>query len=259
VKFLSLLIRGSFWQKYHKTLIFYMMIEFELNRPYSTKEVAAVIGITYDSFRHAKERYEKKFNEGYKWEYVKRKYIFYEKIGNVYKLQSEQYYNEIYLPKVIEVIKKKPWNTGAGVVNEIWTEEVMNQVQHAMERAYDYVCKVLGNEYNITERKYAACMGQGVYARFMTDEEIDEWNELKSKCSKDSGKIIMELTEQWVNGIIKTSEYNKRVKGLASGAFLNALGEWIADKGFIPVMLKHYERKNEIEMKKDGFLWIEDK
>lgn len=50
----------------------------------------------------------------------------------------------------------------------------MNQVHHAMERAYDYVCKVLGNEYNITERKYAACMGQGVYARFMTDEEIEE-------------------------------------------------------------------------------------
>ena len=130
----------------------------------------------------------------------------------------------------------------------------MNQVQHAMERAYDYVCKVLGNEYNITERKYAACMGQGVYARFMTDDEIAEWNDLKSKCSKDSGKAIMELTEQWINGIIKTSEYNKRVKKLASGAFLTALGEWIAEKGFIPVMLKHYERKS-IEMKE--FDWDE--
>lgn len=52
-------------QKYHKTNSFYM-IEFELNKPYSSKEVAAILDVTYDSFRHSRERYEKKFDEGYK-------------------------------------------------------------------------------------------------------------------------------------------------------------------------------------------------
>ena len=51
-----------------------------------------------------------------------------------------------------------------------------------------------------------------------------------------------------MNGIIKTTEYNKSVKNLASGSFLEALGTWIEKYGFIPVMLKHYEKK-VIEMK----------
>ena len=50
----------------------------------------------------------------------------------------------------------------------------MNQVQHLMSRAYDYVREVLGNEFDITEKKYAACMGKGEYPRFMTDEEVHE-------------------------------------------------------------------------------------
>jgi hypothetical protein len=77
---------------------------------------------------------------------------------------------------------------------------------------------------------------------------------LKSKCAKNNSDKIMELTEQWANGIIKTSEYNKKVKGLASGSFLEALATWTEERGFIPVMLKHYERKN-IEMK--GYDWDE--
>lgn len=92
-----------------------------------------------------------------------------------------------------------------------------------MSTAYGYVCSVLGNEFNVTDKKYAACAGKGVYPRFMTDEEIEDWRKLKSDCAKNNGEKIMELTEQWVNGIIKTAEYNKSVKNLASGSFLEAL------------------------------------
>lgn len=229
------------------------MIEFELNKPYSSKEVAGVLGVTYGTFRNHKEDYEARLSKGYKWEKVKTKYYFREKVGTIYATKKEEIYNEIYLPEVIKVIERNPWNTGAGVTNEIWTEEMVDKVQHMMSTAYTYVCEALGNEYNITERKYAACERRGVYPRFMTDEEIKEWHELKSKCSKNSGEKIMELTEQWINGIIKTSDYNKQVKLLASGSFVEALATWMSEKGFIPVMLKHYERKSEIEMK--NFEW----
>lgn len=230
------------------------MIEFELEKKYTTQEVADILGISYGTFRNSRKKYEDKLSEGYDWEYNKRRYIFHRKIGEIYGSKSERYYNEIYLPMVIEVINRNPWNTGAGVTNEIWTEDVMNQVQHLMSTAYNYVCQVLGNEYDVTEKRYAACMGKGIYPRFMTDEEIEDWKKLKSDCAKNNGERIMELTEQWVNGIIKTTEYNKSVKNLASGSFLEALGTWIEKYGFIPVMLKHYEKK-VIEMKE--FDWGE--
>lgn len=234
------------------------MIEFELEKPYSTKEVAEILGVSYGTFRNDRKAYEAKLTKAYDWELERRKYIFHKKKQDLYKLKSEELYNEVYLPKVIDVINVNPWNTGAGVTNEIWTEELMTQVQHMMSTAYTYVCKVLGNEYDITDRRYAACEGKGVYPRFMTDEEIKEWNQLKSQCAKANGEKIMELTEQWVNKIIKTSDYNKQVKNLASGAFLEALGTWFEEKGFIPVMLKHYEKKPELIMRDDDFEWGEE-
>lgn len=232
------------------------MVEIELEKPYTSKEVAELLGVSYGTFRNSKQKYEEKLSEGYEWEIVKRKYIFHKKIGNVYNKKSEEIYNEVYLPKVIEVIERNPWNTGSGVTNEIWTEEVMNQVQHLMSTAYSYVCEVLGNEYNITGKKYAACMGKGIYPRFMTDEEINEWKALRSTCVKNNSDKISELTEEWANGVIKASEYNKKIRTLTSGSYLEALKTWMEEKGFIPVMLKHYERKNEIEM--EGFDWKEE-
>ncbi len=229
------------------------MIEFELEKPYKTQEVAEIMGVTYDTFRHSRKKYEERLSSGYKWEYVKRKYIFHEKIGNVYEKKSEEMYNEIYLPLVVEIVNRNPWNTGSGITNELWTEEVMNQVQHVMSTAYTYVCDVLGNEYNITGKKYAACKGKGIYPRFMTDEEINEWKNLRGTCVKNNSEKIGELTEMWATGLIKTAEYNKKIKALTSGSYLEALGHWMEEKGYIPVMLNHYERKPEIEMK--NFDW----
>ena len=122
-----------------------------------------------------------------------------------------------------------------------------------MSTAYTYVCDVLGNEYNITGKKYAACKGKGIYPRFMTDEEINEWKNLRGTCVKNNSEKIGELTEMWATGLIKTAEYNKKIKALTSGSYLEALGHWMEEKGYIPVMLNHYERKPEIEMK--NFDW----
>ena len=229
-------------------------MEIELNKAYSTKEVAELLGVSYGTFRNDKEKYEERLAKAYKWKISKRKYIFTEQIGTLYSSRKEELYNEVYLPKVIESIAKNAWTTGAGVTNDIWTPDVMEQVQHLMSTAYGYVCSILGNEFDVTDKKYAACAGKGVYPRFMTDEEIEDWRKLKSDCAKNNGEKIMELTEQWVNGIIKTAEYNKSVKNLASGSFLEALTTWIETRGFIPVLLKHYERKN-IEMR--GYDWNE--
>ncbi len=162
-------------------------------------------------------------------------------------------YNEIYLPLVVEIVNRNPWNTGSGITNELLTEELINQVQHVMSTAYTYVCDVLGNEYNITGKKYAACKGKGVYPRFMTDEEISEWKNLRGTCVKNNSEKIGELTEMWATGLIKTAEYNRKIKALTSGSYLEALGHWMEEKGYIPVMLNHYERKPEIEMK--NFDW----
>ena len=138
----------------------------------------------------------------------------------------------------------------------------MAQVQHMMSRAYDYVRDVLGNEFDITEKKYAACSGKGEYPRFMTDEEVKEWNKIKFARSKETGEKIMELTEQWANGLIKTNDYNSQVKCLASSNFIEALGSWIEKYGFIPVRINHYIRKDleyddnlKIEMKEDAHNW----
>ena len=42
------------------------MIEFELEKQYKTQEVAAILGVTYDTFRHSRKKYEEKLSVGYK-------------------------------------------------------------------------------------------------------------------------------------------------------------------------------------------------
>lgn len=80
------------------------MIEFELEKPYSTQEVASILGVSYGTFRNSRKSYEEKLSKGYEWELVKRKYVFHKKLGDIYKLKSEELYNEIYLPKVMQYI-----------------------------------------------------------------------------------------------------------------------------------------------------------
>ncbi len=126
----------------------------------------------------------------------KRKYIFLKKKKDYIASKKERLYKEVYLPKVVEAIEQNSWNTASGVTNVIYTEDLVNQVQHLMSTAYSYVREVLGNEYDITEKKYAACMGTGQYPRFMTEEEVKEWNKIKFTKSKETGEKLIELTEQ---------------------------------------------------------------
>lgn len=42
------------------------MIEFELEKPYKTQEVAEIMGVTYDTFRHSRKKYEERLSSGYK-------------------------------------------------------------------------------------------------------------------------------------------------------------------------------------------------
>lgn len=52
-------VSGKISQKY------VIMLEFELNRPYKSQEVAEILNVTYDSFRHSRKRYEEKLSNGY--------------------------------------------------------------------------------------------------------------------------------------------------------------------------------------------------
>ncbi len=41
------------------------MIEFELEKPYSTKEVAEILGVSYGTFRNDRKAYEAKLTKAY--------------------------------------------------------------------------------------------------------------------------------------------------------------------------------------------------
>ena len=41
------------------------MIEFELEKPYSTKEVAEILGVSYGTFRNDRKAYEAKLIKAY--------------------------------------------------------------------------------------------------------------------------------------------------------------------------------------------------
>ena len=41
------------------------MIEFELEKKYTTQEVADKLGISYGTFRNSRKKYEDKLSEGY--------------------------------------------------------------------------------------------------------------------------------------------------------------------------------------------------
>ena len=41
------------------------MVEFELEKPYSTKEVAEMMNVAYGTFRNNRSKYEEKLSKGY--------------------------------------------------------------------------------------------------------------------------------------------------------------------------------------------------
>lgn len=228
------------------------MVEFELEKPYSTQEVANLMGVSYGTFRNNRKDYEDKISKGYEWEIVKRKYIFHKKTGEVYKLKSEELYNEVYLPKVMEYIGTEKWDTATGTTLAIYDEDIISNVNHLMSTAYTYVRKVLGNNYDITEKKYAACEGSGTYPRFMSDEEVKAWNDMKSEKSLRIGQEAMELAEKRAMGLIRQREFEDEMTKIAGSGFVSALGEWIMTYGYIPVLINHYELKNPSAFQIEG-------
>ena len=42
------------------------MLEFELEKPYKTQEVAEIMHVSYDTFRHSRKKYEARLSAGYK-------------------------------------------------------------------------------------------------------------------------------------------------------------------------------------------------
>ena len=143
----------------------------------------------------------------------------------------------------MEYIGSEKWDTATGTTMAIYNSEIIDNVNHLMSTAYTYVRKVLGENYNITEKKYAACEGAGVYPRFMTDEEVKAWNDMKKEKSLFIGKEAMELAEQRALGFIKQREFEDKMVKIAGSGFVSALGEWIMTYGYIPVLINHYEKK----------------
>ena len=147
----------------------------------------------------------------------------------------------------MEYIGSEKWDTATGTTMAIYNSEIIDNVNHLMSTAYTYVRKVLGENYNITEKKYAACEGAGVYPRFMTDEEVKAWNDMKKEKSLFIGKEAMELANEV--GIpsqrlfIKQGEFEDKMVKIAGSGFVSALGEWIMTYGYIPVLINHYEKK----------------
>jgi hypothetical protein len=157
--------------------------------------------------------------------------------------KHEQQYRDVYLPAVLNYMKNEAWTTITGVSIFILNDEQVHELQHALETAKKYVAEVVKNEYDITDKKYAACYGSGNYARLMTNEECDAWRNLKRKYSAESNDRIMDLTEMYMHKQISVSEYTKELRGLTSGAYATALIKWMEAYGFIPVMISHYEKK----------------
>lgn len=228
----------------------------ELNVPYGAKELADnLFGVSYGTFRNNKQKYLDKLSECYEWKYEKRKYILtaFKQDYTPDLKRSEKLYQEVYLPRVIDYIGDGLWTTGRGITINIYEAEsdfFANEVKHMMSTAYNYVLRVLGDKYDITDKQYAKCYGQGEYSKnhlkepdFMTQEEIDAWNETKSQQSEEVGKRIIELTEKWAYSGSSKTEYLKEVGEIASKGFVLALAAWIKERHYIPVRLNYYEPK----------------
>lgn len=165
------------------------------------------------------------------------------------KSKHDRIYEEVYLPKVIENIGEGKWTTATGVTIDIYQADTAlfeEELCHLMSTAYSYVREVLKNKYIINGKKWAACSGKGVYPRFMTDDEIKEWRQVKKQYSDEAGEKLTELTQAFAQGMIGEKEFCKEAKKLGSWAFAQALIDWIKEKGYIPVMINHYEPKIEI-------------
>lgn len=78
----------------------------------------------------------------------------------------------------------------------------------------------------------------------MTNNEIKEWNNLKSTCGAEAGKEIAHLAELRANHVISQKEYEEKIGTIGSASFILALNKWTSEKGYIPVMINHYEIKD---------------
>lgn len=109
------------------------MVELEVGRKYSTKELAAAIGTTYGNFRNKKNEFLKSISMAYNYDvdYEKRAtfYIITEKIGDYQKPErknARKKTDDVIKEFINEVIDEDPMQTAANINRRAWENSDTN-------------------------------------------------------------------------------------------------------------------------------------
>lgn len=246
------------------------MVELEVGKVYTTKELAEALEISYKAFRNNKNAYLKSLSMAYDYE-VKYKgrgayYTIVTKVGEYEKPQRKD--ARVKTDKVIkkfinEVIERDPMQTAANINRIAWK----NSDTHPTEIALlGLKCSTTGEYTRLNLREmYGTQVGEGgtdgiiekkVWCRLdkdndcyaeMAPETVDKFYACFDKARKDQKKSDLNIVADYDNGLITREEMRDKLEATTINAFKEGQEMFYMKYGFHPIRVPVYLKRAWLE------------
>lgn len=223
----------------------------ELERKYSTKELAKELGISYDRLRHNRANQEQHLKYFYDYEIMTKGnsiyYIFHEQYGDFipYKEYSNLKRKKLFQDKIKETIEIDNRQTGSNIARIISVEGEIQALDLKLSTLTCYTrvnLKELVEQGYYIKTDYRWCYldpNKNAYV-LMSDEEVKK---LRGLFNFDMGIDEVEnlLSDLKESGITKQEVY-MRIGAEKNRRFLSGLNEYYLAYGVRPIKVPVYER-----------------
>ena len=241
------------------------MIELTLNKPYSTKELAEALGITYGSFKNRKNEYLDSLSRAYEYEIsYKGRGIFYTFTSQIaeyngYERKNAREKNDAVIHKFIrEVIEEDDLQTAANMGRrafESFAEGVKTEVAKlglAESTTKEYIRLKMremfgtkigesGTDGFISEKVWCKLNAEYNVYEELSDDIVKDYYEIVQTVKSEIKKEDVCMFEDYQNGLISREEYGEMLINYNTNLFAEAKKMFAAKHGFYPIKVPRYQ------------------
>lgn len=240
------------------------MINIELNKRYSTTELAAVLGISKDTLKRKKEEYLAQLDIAYEYEIDQKGraiyYTFTKQIGEYEKplrKNNREKTNKVVRELINKTIEKDPKQTAANINRIIWIKDVDKVVPLNIKQSTtgEYIKinlrqmygtqELQGGTDGYIEKKIWCCLDKANNCYIeMTQEQLDLLHNCFSSSRKDQKDLDMNICADYRNGLINRKEMRDRLEQATLNTFFQAESMFKEETGYWPVRVPVYIKKD---------------
>lgn len=241
------------------------MIELTLNKPYSTKELAEALGITYGSFKNRKNEYLDSLSRAYEYEIsYKGRGIFYTFTSQIaeyngYERKNAREKNDAVIHKyIIEVIEEDNLQTAANMgrrafesfAKGVKTEVAKLGLKESTTKEYIrlQMREMFGTKINqggtdgfISEKVWCRLNAEYNVYEELSDDIVKDYYEIVQTVKSEIKKEDVCMFEDYQNGLISREEYGEMLINYNTNLFAEAKKMFAAKHGFYPIKVPRYE------------------